>query len=93
MATAFTCNLAASASPLPHVWSHTVGSGRALLALRADWQAQMRKAHAELGIRYVRFHGLLNDEMCTYLIECDRDVYSFFNADQIFDFLVSIGMK
>jgi xylan 1,4-beta-xylosidase len=93
MSTAFTCNLAASGSPLPHVWSHTVGSGRALLALRADWQAHMRRAHAELGIRYVRFHGLLNDEMCTYLIECDQDVYSFFNADQVFDFLVSIGMK
>ncbi|HJP99260.1 MAG TPA: hypothetical protein VJ862_11910 [Rhodanobacteraceae bacterium] len=93
MATAFTCNLAASGRPLPHVWSHTVGSGRALLALRGDWQAQMRRAHAELGLRYVRFHGLLNDEMCTYLVECDQDVYSFFNADQIFDFLVSIGMK
>ena len=93
MATAFTCNLAASGSPLPHVWSHTAGSGRALLALRADWQAHMQKAHGELGLRYVRFHGLLNDEMCTYLIECGEDVYSFFNADQIFDFLVSIGMK
>ena len=93
MTTTFTCNLDAAGSALAHVWSHTVGSGRALLALRADWQAQMRKTHAELGARHVRFHGLLNDEMCTYLIECDKDVYSFFNADQIFDFLVSIGMK
>ena len=93
MTTTFTCNLDAAGSELAHVWSHTIGSGRALLALRADWQAQMRKTHAELGVRYVRFHGLLNDEMCTYLIECDKDVYSFFNADRIFDFLVSIGMK
>lgn len=93
MTTTFTCNLDAAGSELAHVWSHTVGSGRAALALRADWQAQMRKTHAELGVRHVRFHGLLNDEMCTYLIECDKDMYSFFNADQIFDFLVSIGMK
>lgn len=93
MTTTFTCNLDAPGRELAHVWSHTVGSGRALLALRADWQAQMRKTHAELGVRHVRFHGLLNDEMCTYLIECDKDVYSFFNADRIFDFLVSIGMK
>lgn len=93
MPTTFTCNLDAPGSGLAHVWSHTVGSGRALLALRADWQAQMRKTRVELGVRYVRFHGLLNDEMCTYLIECDKDVYSFFNADQVFDFLVSIGMK
>ncbi|MBU6476501.1 MAG: hypothetical protein KGQ32_01070 [Xanthomonadaceae bacterium] len=93
MTTTFTCNLDAAGSELAHVWSHTVGSGRAALALRADWQAQMRKTRAELGVRHVRFHGLLNDELCTYLIECDKDVYSFFNADQIFDFLVSIGMK
>lgn len=93
MTTTFTTRLDAPGSALAHVWSHTVGSGRAALALRADWQAQMRKAHAELGVRYVRFHGLLNDEMCTYLIEMDKDLYSFFNADQVFDFLVSIGMK
>ncbi|HEX5489395.1 MAG TPA: hypothetical protein VFX04_09670 [Rhodanobacteraceae bacterium] len=93
MATTFTCNLDNPGSALTHVWSHTVGSGRALLALRADWQAQMAKTHRELGVRHVRFHGLLNDEMCTYLIECDKDLYSFFNADRIFDFLVSIGMK
>src|SRR5690348_17430298 len=43
MTTTFTCNLDAPGSELAHVWSHTVGSGRALLALRADWQAQMRK--------------------------------------------------
>lgn len=93
MTTTFTTDPDAPGSALAHVWNHTVGSGRALLALRADWQAQMRKARAELGVRHVRFHGLLNDEMCTYLIECDKDMYSFFNADQIFDFLVSIGMK
>jgi len=93
MPATFTTQLDAPGSALAHVWSHTVGSGRAALALRADWQAQMRKTRVELGVRYVRFHGLLNDEMCTYLIECDKDLYSFFNTDQIFDFLVSIGMK
>ncbi|MBS0382296.1 MAG: beta-xylosidase [Proteobacteria bacterium] len=93
MPTTFTTRLDTPGGELAHVWSHTVGSGRALLALRADWQAQMRKTHVELGVGHVRFHGLLNDEMCTYLIECDKDLYSFFNADQIFDFLVSIGMK
>jgi xylan 1,4-beta-xylosidase len=93
MSATFTCNLDAGASKLAHVWSHTVGSGHARLALRADWQAQMRKARAELGVRHARFHGILDDGMATYLIECDKDLYSFFNADQILDFLVSIGMK
>lgn len=86
MSATFTCNLDAPGNALAHVWSHTVGSGHAALALRADWQAQMRKTHAELDVRYVRFHGILNDEMGTYRIEMGKDLYSFFTADQIFHF-------
>ena len=89
----FTCDLEDAAAPLPHFWEHTVGSGHAPLALRADWQAQLKKAHSELGFRYVRFHGLLSPPMDTLITQDDELLHSFFNADQIFDFLVSIGMK
>ena len=89
----FQCDPGATGAPLRHVWNHTVGSGHAALALRADWQQQMTKTRRELGVRHVRFHGILCDEMATYIIECDQDVYSFFNADQVFDFLLSIGMR
>ena len=70
-----------------------MGSGHAPLALRADWQAQMLRAHQELGFRHVRFHALLSDEMGTLLCEENQLLYLFFNADQIVDFLLSIGMK
>lgn len=70
-----------------------MGSGHAPLALRGDWQAQMRRCHRELGFRYVRFHAILSDEMGTLLCEEKQLLYSFFNADQIVDFLLSIGMK
>ncbi|MFL6660297.1 MAG: GH39 family glycosyl hydrolase [Massilia sp.] len=83
----------APATPLSHPWRLCVGSGHATLALRADWQAQLREASAELGFRYVRFHGLLDDDMGTLICQSNEFVYSFFNADQIFDFLVSIGMR
>lgn len=53
----FNCDLAARGEPFDHFWEHTVGSGHATLALRADWQAQMRRAHDELGFRHVRFHA------------------------------------
>lgn len=88
----FTCQLQQSGAPLPHVWEHTVGSGHARLALRADWQAQLRRCHAELGIQHTRFHGILSDDMGTLTKQRGELVYSFFNADQIMDFLVSIGM-
>jgi xylan 1,4-beta-xylosidase len=93
MAVNFSCDLAGASSALPHFWEHTIGSGHAPLALRADWQAQMRRSHDELGFGHVRMHGLLGDDMGTLVGEGDRLFYSFFNADQIFDFLLSIGMK
>ncbi|WP_137929161.1 GH39 family glycosyl hydrolase [Mesorhizobium comanense] len=89
----FYCDLGIRGEDFPHFWEHTVGSGHATLALRADWQAQMRRAHDELGFRHVRFHGLLDDDMGTLIDQDDQPLYSFFNADQIFDFLLSIGMR
>jgi xylan 1,4-beta-xylosidase len=79
--------------PLLHFWEHTVGSGRAELALRADWQAQLRRCHQELGFQHVRFHGLLCDDMGTLMDEEDHLLYSFFNVDRIWDFLLSLGMR
>ncbi|MEO5760156.1 MAG: glycosyl hydrolase [Mesorhizobium sp.] len=93
MAVIFRCDLGSQGEEFPHFWEHTVGSGHATLALRSDWQAQMRRARDELGFRHVRFHGLLDDDMGTLIDQNDQPLYSFFNTDQIFDFLLSIGMR
>jgi len=89
----YTCSFLQSSKAFPHIWEHTVGSGHAPLAIRADWQAHMLRCHSELGFQYVRFHALLSDEMGTLICEEERLLYSFFNADQIIDFLLSIGMR
>jgi xylan 1,4-beta-xylosidase len=89
----FRCDLAANAIPLNHVWEHCLGSGHAALALRSDWQSQLRRCHAELGIRYARFHGILDDDLGTLITVNDQFLYSFFNADQIYDYLRSIDMR
>lgn len=93
MTAMFSSDLSGRTTDFPHFWEHTVGSGHATLALRADWQAQLKQAHDELGMRHVRFHGILSDDMGTLVSEGDTFFYSFFNTDQIFDFLLSIGMK
>src|SRR6185312_1023029 len=93
MSASFSCDFAAKGVALPHFWEHTVGSGHATLALRADWQAQLRRAHDQLGFRHVRFHGILCDQMGTLIDQDDQPLYSFFNTDRIFDFLLSIGMR
>jgi xylan 1,4-beta-xylosidase len=87
------CDLAEPTTPLPHFWEHTVGSDHAPMALRADWQNQLERAHEELGFQHVRFHGLLSDDFGTLVRDNKKLLYSFFNCDRVFDFLLSIGMK
>jgi xylan 1,4-beta-xylosidase len=89
----FKCNMEHAATAFPHFWEHTVGSCHATMALRADWQKQLTRCHMELGFSHVRFHGLLCDDMGTLVNENNQFVYSFFNADQVCDFLLSIGMR
>ena len=89
----FRADLTHAGTGLPHSWSHTVGSGHATLGLRADWQAQLRRCRRELGVEYVRFHGVLCDDMSTFTIQQGEPVDSFFNAHQIYDFLREIGMR
>ncbi len=93
MAIHFRIDCASTGSDFTHYWETVVGSGHALLALRADWQAQVKLAHEELGFRYVRFHGILCDDMGTLINQNDSLLYSFHNADVILDYLVSIGMR
>ncbi|RYX96427.1 MAG: beta-xylosidase [Comamonadaceae bacterium] len=91
--TTFTADLLSDGMPLRQPWQWGVGSCHAATALRADWQAQLTQAHADLGFRHVRFHGILDDDMGTLIMQSDQLLYSFFNTDRIFDFLLSIGMR
>jgi xylan 1,4-beta-xylosidase len=78
---------------LAHYWEHTVGSCHAPLALRADWQAQLARCRRELGFRRVRFHGLLCDDLGTCVSHKGWLLDSFYNADAIVDYLLSIDVR
>lgn len=89
--------------PLTHYWEMCVGSCHGATALREDYRKQLEKAHKDLGFRYVRFHGLFNDDMSVVTktegpqrreqSEKNGYILSFTNTDSIIDFLLSIGMK
>lgn len=81
------------AGPTNRMPAFCVGAGRANEGLRADWQRQLRRARAECGFRYIRFHGLFCDDMGVYFEEKGQPVYSWQYIDELFDFLQSIGMK
>ncbi|MDO4283955.1 MAG: beta-xylosidase [Eubacteriales bacterium] len=79
----------------PHYWEQCIGSCHAATVLRADVQAQIRRAHEECGFQYLRFHGLFDDDMSVAFNSMGMGPvqYSFVNIDAIFDFLLSIGMR
>src|SRR5476651_2503991 len=71
-----------------------VGAGRANEGLRADWQRQLRLVKQECGFKYIRFHGLLSDDMGVYREDkAGNPQYNYQYIDELFDFLLSIKMK
>lgn len=84
---------------LPHFWD-TFGTGRFGLYLREEsqnhfgetWSQALRAATTDgvtnLGMKRIRSHGLLHDDMGIYTEQDGQPVYNFDKFDQIFDFLV-----
>ncbi len=80
--------------PLNHGFDLCVGAGRANEGLRADWQQQLRQVQRDCGFRYLRFHGLLHDDMGVYGEDRQgRAVYNWQYIDQLYDFLLSVRVR
>lgn len=94
MSISYSVNLKAPGRPYPHYWEFCVGSCHAATILREDVREHIRRAHKECGFKYLRFHGLFNDDMSVYFVPMfGEPVISFYNIDCIFDFLLDTGMK
>lgn len=83
-------------------WEYCIGSGHAPLALRTDYVNQLKRIHEELGIRYVRFHGILNDDMEILMNLSDLnhipgaekfEQLSFRKVGLVYDNILACGMK
>lgn len=82
-----------SVHTLPHLWSKCIGAGRACEGLRAHWQAQLRTAVQECGFKYIRFHGLLAEDMFV-CHQTDHGIqYNWYYIDALYDFLLEIGVR
>ncbi len=76
------------------VWQECVGAGRANEGLRADWQEQLKLVKKEIGFKYLRFHGLLHDDMGVYFEDKNGNpIYNWQYIDALFDFMLSINVK
>lgn len=76
-----------------HYYKVLTAAARAADLLRADVREHFRIAQREIGFKYVRFHGIFNDEMCVLDPEGDGRHYNFSYIDNIFDFLIDIGIR
>jgi xylan 1,4-beta-xylosidase len=93
-------------TPFPHFWEKTFGSGRAILALRADYRADLHTVKQATDFQSVRFHGILDDEVGVYdpdrqtrnpglaaQAANDASIYNFFYLDEIYDGLLAEHVK
>lgn len=76
------------------VWQDCIGAGRVGEGLRDGWRHQLEDSRREIGFKYLRMHGLLQDEPGVYAEERDGSPrYNSQCIDDVYDFLIGTGMK
>ncbi|MHB8812150.1 MAG: GH39 family glycosyl hydrolase [Steroidobacteraceae bacterium] len=84
----------APGKPFPHFWEEAFGSGHATLAMRADYLRDLRAVKRVTDFRYVRFHGILDDDVGVYRRDyLGNLVYNFTYVDTIYDGLLQNGVR
>ena len=79
---------------LKHTFKTFTSVGRAKELLYADVQRMLTELQNDVGFEFIKFHGLLSDDMLVYTEDEQGDpIFSFVLIDKIFDFLLSINLK
>ena len=93
----------AGAGELARPWQPMIGSEHLSCLLRRDrtggraigteLREALRIAHDELGVRAVRAHGILDDDLGVYTESGGRAVHDFSGIDRVYDQLMEIGLR
>ena len=79
---------------LSHNFRKITSVGRAKELLYDDVREMLREWQNEMHFEYIKFHGILSDDMLFYNEDKDGNpVYSFLMIDKVLDFLLSIGLR
>ena len=74
---------------LNRAYRFSVGSDRAIIHLRPEHQRDLRFVRETCGFEYMRFHGLLNEEMHLVKLGPAGDIsYDWTSVDRVYDFLL-----
>src|SRR6516165_6083753 len=84
-------------------WQPMIGSEHLSCLLRPDrtggrvigteLREALRIAHDELGVRAVRAHGILDDDLGAYTESAGRAVHDFAGIDRVYDELMELGLR
>tara|TARA_B110000208_G_C11762750_1_gene427527 strand:+ start:70 stop:1821 length:1752 start_codon:yes stop_codon:yes gene_type:complete len=98
---------AAATTKFPHFWEASVGSSHAAMGLRVDWREHLTMAVRDCGFKGIRMHAIFDDDMSVVFPPCNFPpcadhgghgipapaVYSWYNVDKLYDFLLSINVQ
>lgn len=78
--------------PIKHCWNSVINVGSAADVLKTDIQEHIMMLHKRIGCAYIRFWNPFSSEL---LLDANEtmDAYNFIRLDQVFDTLLSNGMK
>jgi xylan 1,4-beta-xylosidase len=92
-----TADASKSIGPFPRFWQEAIGSCHIYMTLNSAQKLNFKDHFAlgatELGMKRVRAHGILNDDVGIYKEVNGTPVYNWTRLDSIFDYLVSIKME
>jgi xylan 1,4-beta-xylosidase len=86
-------DVARAQRPVDRFFDLSIGADYPGTLIRADSQAQLKTAVDELGFRYIRFHDIFHDVLGTVRIVDGRTVYDWSKIDQLYDDLLSKGIR
>lgn len=87
-------DVASPKGQLKHNFKIFTSVSRAKELLYADVQEMLRELQKKVGFKYIKFHGILSDDMLVYKEDYKGNpTYSFVFIDKALDFILSIGLK
>lgn len=79
---------------LLHKWKTVINVGYAKDILNSDLQSQIRILQQNIGFKYLRCKGILDDDMMLYTKDMyGKASYNFVYIDQVIEFILSVGAK
>ncbi|RCW48000.1 GH39 family glycosyl hydrolase [Paenibacillus prosopidis] len=86
--------LSGNGKPIKHTWKTLCTIGKAKEALYGPVQEHLKMIQEIVPFRYIRFHGIFDDEMMVYRKDAEGEpIFNFTYVDKVIDFLRSIGLR